>query len=71
MTESSKLEEITQEPKKTYRPANLVSKLCFKKILFSALAQAILSVNVRIWMGRLLGIEEKKSKRVRTFGLVH
>jgi len=54
----------------THSPANRVSRLCFKKILFSFFAHAILSVRVLIWIGALEGMDVKKSRRVRTVGLV-
>ena len=54
----------------THSPANRVSRLCFKKILFSFFAHAMLSVRVLIWIGALEGMDVKKSRRVRTVGLV-
>lgn len=50
----------------TYRAANLVSKLCFRNILFSLLAHAILSVKVVIWICWLSGMALKKFSSVRT-----
>lgn len=47
-------------------PTSRVSRLCLRNTRFSALAHAMLSVRVLIWVSRLLGMAEKKSRRVRT-----